>query len=402
MTLVANSAGVLTGKFMIPAGIPAGTKAVRAVGGAGLASVAGFTGRGTIVTEERRRVNTVTETWTSVDPLAQTFTLSESRHVAGQDLWFAARGDRDVLVQIRNTEVGFPGQNILAEKRIKSTDINIGGAATRVLFDAPVWLDAGTEYAMVILTDSATTAMFVAQLNQFDSNAQRWISSQPYQIGVLLSSSNAKTWTAHQDKDLAFRLLGCAFSAASRTLDMGTVAVTDASDFMAQLNVDIPATGVNAEMRATVPDGTVYRMTPNTPIALPARVDGNVVLQLVLSGTDKVSPVLYPGVQFIAGDQEASGQYVSRAFPVGTSARVSVTFETLTPGLSTVTCEIQKSDGSWQLLTLTSGTDAGDGWVERNYTVTGFTTPTSRVRLTLAGTTAARPRVRKLRAVATN
>lgn len=400
--LVANASGVLSGKFLVPAGIPVGTKSVRATGAAGLSSVAGYTSRGQITTEERRRVTTVTENWTSVDPLAQTFTLTESRHVAGVDLWFANAGTKDVTIQIRNTQAGVPGRDVIAEQRIKTSQIAASGTATRVLWPAPVWLDAGTEYAIVALTDSATTALHVAQLGQFASHAGRWITSQPYQVGVLLSSSNASTWTAHQDKDLAFRLLGCSFTATSRTIALGSATVADASDLLAEMSVDIPATGVAAELRATAPDGTVYRMTPDTPISLPARINGAIALSMTLTGNEKVSPVLYPGIQFIAGDQEASGQYVSRAFAVGTSARLSITFEALTPGLSTVSCEYENSSGAWVAMTLTTGVDAGDGWVERNYTVTGITTPTTRVRLTLAGTTAARPRVRKLRAVATN
>lgn len=400
MTLVADAAGVLSGKFMIPANIPAGTKAVRAVTGGGLNAVAGFTGRGVITTEQRRRVTTI-NTIMSFDPLAQTFILQESRHVPGVDLWFSNAGDKDVLVQIRNVEAGVPGKTVIAEARIKPSAITTVGH-TRVLFPAPVWLDAGVELAVVVLTDSATTALRVAELTKFDADAQRWITQQAYQIGTLLSSSNASTWTAHQNKDLTFRLLGCKFTATDRTIALGSATLVDASDMIAQMNVDIPATGVSAEVRATAPDGTVYRMTPDTPIALPTRINGAVAMSVVLSGTDKFSPVLYPGIQLVAGDQEASGQYVSRAFPVGTTARVSITFEARTPGLSTVGCEIQKQDGTWQALTLTSGTDAGDGWVERNYTVTGFTATVSRVRLTLTGTTAARPSVRKLRAVATD
>jgi hypothetical protein len=403
MTLVANASGVLSGKFLIPAGIPAGAKTVRAATASGAAAVAGFTGRGRITTEQRRTLTTVTENWFffGVDPLAQTFTLSESRHIPGVDLWFANAGDKDVIVQIRNTQSGFPGQNVVTEVRVKPADITTAGP-TRVLFPAPAWLDAGIEYALVVLTDSATTALRVAELSQFDSDAQRWITSQPYQIGVLLSSSNASTWTAHQNKDLTFRLLGCQFTATERTIALGSATVVDASDFLAQMSLDIPATGVNAEIRAAAPDGTVYRMTPDTPIALPNRIDGAVALSVVLSGGEKVSPVLYPGVQFVSGDQEASGEYISRAFPVGATARVSVTFEALTPGTSSIQCWLQQDGGSFQQLTLTSGTAVGDGWVERNYTITGFTATESRVKLVLAGTTAARPKARKLRAVATD
>lgn len=407
-TLTANTAGVLTGKFLIPTGIRVGAKAVRATGASGKAAVATYTGRGQIRTEERRRVSTINTsggpiTMTNrIDPLSQTFTLADSRHLAGVDLWFATAGLNDVIVQIRDTQVGLPSSSVLAETRIPASAIQASGTATRVLFDTPVWLDSGIEYAMVVLTDSAVCALHVAELGKFDPTAQRWITGQPYQVGVLLSSSNASTWTAHQDRDLAFRLLGCRFSSTSRTLALGTVAVTNASDFIAEMSVDIPASGCSAELTATTPAGDVFRMAPDQPVQLPARVTGDVALALSMSGSATASPVLYPGVQFVSGDQEASGQYVSRAFPVGTAARINVTFEALTPGTSTIGCEIQKADGTWQTLTITSGVDAGDGFVERSYILTGFTATQTRVRLTLTGTTAARPRVRKLRAVATD
>lgn len=398
----ANAQGIVSGTFTIPAGILAGTKAVVVNTASGMSSVASFTGRGSIVVEER--TTTVTNT-VSIDPLAQTFTLQESRHVPGVDLWFANPGDRDVLVQIRGTDTGMPNQKIYAQARIKPSTIAPSGTATRVLFDAPMWVNASTEFAIVVLTDSATTSMHVAKLGGFDANVQRNITSQPYQVGTLLSSSNASTWTPHQDKDLAFRLLGCNFTATTRTVALGTVAVTNASDFLFELNVDIPATGANAVLRATTPDGTVYRMTPDTPIALPVRVTGNVVLDLVLEGAAKVSPVMYPGVQFIAGDMQESGAYITRSFAAGaTAARISVTFEAFAPGTSSIGVDVQKADSTWQAIALTGGTDAGNGWVERSYVLTGFTTAlaSTRIRIRETGTTAARPKVRKLRAVATD
>lgn len=408
-TLTANASGVLTGKFLIPTNIRVGAKAVRATGASGNAAVSTYTGRGQIRTEERRRITTINSTGgaSSIsgrrpDPLAQTFTLAESRHLAGVDLWFSTAGTNDVIVQIRDTQTGLPASAVLAETRIKASAIQPSGTATRILFDTPVWIDSGIEYALVVLTDSAVCSLHVAELGKFDPTAQRWITGQPYQVGVLLSSSNASTWTAHQDRDLAFRLLGCKFSATTRTLALGNVTVTNASDFLAEMSIDVPASGCAAELTATTPAGDVFRMAPDQPVQLPARVTGAVALSLSMTGTTTASPVLYPGVQFVAGDQEASGQYVSRAFPVGTAARINVTFEALTPGTSTIACEIQKADGTWQALTITSGVDAGDGWVERSYILTGFTATQTRVRLTLTGTTAVRPKVRKLRAVATD
>lgn len=401
-TLTANAAGEVSGKFTIPTNVPVGAKAVAALGAGGSYGVATFTGRGTIRTEERRVVTSITEWRYWVDPLAQTFSINESRHVAAVDLWFTVAGNDDVIVQVRDTDNGFPGRQVLAEKRVKPADIKVGGQSTRVLFDAPVWLDSGREYALVLLTDGPDAAVAVAELGKYDAAAQKWITSQAYQVGVLLSSSNAQTWTAHQEKDLAFRLLGAKFTDTSKTVALGSVSVADTSDLLALMNIEVPATGAKAELVATAPDGAVYRMVPGQPINLPSRITGNLALSLQLNGTDKASPVVYPGIQLAAGDLAESATYVSRAFTCGSNGRISVTFEANTPGTSTVNVEIQKQDGTWQTLNLTSGADVGDGWVERRYALTGFSADTTRVRLTLTGSAQFRPRVRKLRAVATD
>lgn len=401
-TLTANAAGEIAGKFTIPANVPAGAKAVAALGAGGAYGVATFTGRGTIRTEERRVVTTITESRWWVDPLAQTFTLNEARHIAAVDLWFTVAGSHDVIVQLRETDAGFPGRTVLSEKRLHPTDIIANGNHTRVTFDAPVWIDAGREYALVIMTDGADAALSVAELGKFDANAQKWITSQAYQVGVLLSSSNASTWTAHQEKDLAFRLMAAKFTGTSKVVSLGNVAVADASDLLAMLNIEVPATGTKAELVATAPDGTSYRMTPGRAVNLPTRITGNLALSLQLSGASKASPVVYPGMQFVAGDMQESATYVSRTFACGTNARVAITLEALTPGSSDVTVEIMASDGSWQNVPLADGAEVGDNWIERKYIATGFTATTTAVRLTLAGSAQHRPRVRKLRAVATD
>lgn len=402
MTLTANSAGVVSGRFTIPANIPVGSKAVAFVGAQGSRGTATFTGSGTVTTVVRRRVTTVTTTRYNVDPLAQTFTLDAGRHVAGVDLWFVAKGTHAVTVQIRETDGGFPGTSAIAEKTLVPADIVIGGNSTRVLFPAPVWLDAGIEYAIVVLTDDADTSLAVAELGKYDASASRWITGQPYQVGVLLSSSNASTWTAHQDKDLTFRLLGARFTSSTRTVPLGTVAVSGMSDMLALLDIETPATGARAEVIATAPDGTAYTLAPGTPVNLPSRVTGNLSLSLSLSGTATASPVVYPGVQFAEGSLSESAEYVSRTFSNGSNGRISVTLEALTPGTSTVAVAIKTAAGTWQTLTLTSGTPVGDGWVERSYVLTGFTATTTAVKITLTGSAGARPRVRALRAVATD
>ncbi|GHT94526.1 hypothetical protein FACS1894122_11230 [Alphaproteobacteria bacterium] len=139
---------------------------VRVAGDQGSVGTTTYTASGTITTQSRRTVTTVITTY---DPLAQTFMLSEGRHVAAVDLWFKNKGTSRVLVQIRETTVGIPNQNVIAQGYIFPADINVNGTHTRVLFgDAtsrcPIWLDANVEYAIVILTDDPETSVAVVEL----------------------------------------------------------------------------------------------------------------------------------------------------------------------------------------------------------------------------------------------
>ena len=92
--------------------------------------------------------------------------------------------------------------------------------------------------AIVVLTDDANHAVSVAELGKYDPRTG-WVTAQPYQIGVLLSSSNGITWTPHQTQDLTFRLLGCRFTQTSKTVSLGQYTVTNLSDVMALAGVEL-------------------------------------------------------------------------------------------------------------------------------------------------------------------
>ena len=100
MTIQANANGVISGRFTIPANIPAGTKSVVMRGVGGSFGETRYTGNGTIITNELTRVITRIRGY---DPLAQTFTLDVPHQVAGVDLWFTTIGEKDVRVQLRET-----------------------------------------------------------------------------------------------------------------------------------------------------------------------------------------------------------------------------------------------------------------------------------------------------------
>lgn len=405
--LKANDQGKLEGKFTVPSNVPAGTKLVQFFGSQGSYGEATYTGRGVITTEERRRVTVITDTRrdeTTVvsqryDPLAQTFTLNESRHIAGVDLWFTNKGEKRVVAQIRETSVGMPTQTVIAEGYILPSEININGTATRITW-SPVWCEAGQEYALVLLTDDANTALKIAELGKHDSANNRWVTSQPYQVGVLLSSSNASTWTPHQNRDLTFRLLAAKFTEVFHVFDLGKVTANNTSDLIALANIDRVSSDTNVELTLVkIGEKQEHNLSDNLPIALRSRLNGELIVKATLRGSKKRSPVFYPGLQLILGEIEENADYVTRSIPAGLSTKVTITYEALIPGTADIKTYVEQSNSEWQLINLTAGKFVGDNWVERTHVLTNFNANETRIKLSLSGTVEYRPKVRALRVV---
>lgn len=398
MTVQANASGVVTGKFTIPTNIPAGAKRVQFDGAGGSHGEAVFVGSGTITNEVRRTATRLTTTFWRVDPLAQTFTITETCQIAAVDLWFAAKGTSKVVVQIRETANGFPTQSVVAESILAPADINTT-SHTRATFAAPVQLIANTEYAVVALCDDAVAELRVAELGKWDSNSNRWVTSQPYQIGVLLSSSNASTWTAHQDRDLTFRLHKAIFTQTEKTVALGTVAVTGATDLMLLVNEELPASVTRIDYTLGLPGGQSVTVSNGQPVRLDAAITGNVSVSAKLVGDATASPVLFPGTQLVAGTVGTTGDYVSRAITGGTSVRVKVIFDALIPAGSSVAVFYKGVDAgdTWTTVPFVSSTEGDDGFYEIIHEITGVNENMVQVKLVPTGTAAARPRVKNLR-----
>lgn len=403
MTLVADRNGRLSGAFTIPANIPAGAKQVVFTGRGGTQGRAIYVGRGTIITRLLRRVFTTTiiRWWQRVDPLAQTFTLGEDRHITSVDVEFCKIGNRDnpVTVQIRATALGLPGEQVLAEATLDMQDVKTG-RWVNIPFSFPVFLEAGVEYALVFLTDDADHSLSVAELGKFDRRRQKWVTSQPYQVGVLLSSSNASTWTPHQKHDLAFRLNGARFTRAERTVEAGEVELADCTDLIIDAGVEEPAIDTSIVVCMTRADGQVMRVLPGQPVSFDRYVSEKVKIAFELKGSDRHSPVLYPAIQIIQGELQKRGDYLSRAMPAavsGETMKVTITFDCLLPGDSAVKVEAG-ADKNWSEAALATVTPLGDGWQERTYELKDYIARDARVKLTLSGGPAARPQLRALRA----
>ena len=154
------------------------------------------------------------------DPLAQTIMVDEPGGIftTSIDLYFASFDeDIPVTVHLVTTTAGIPTMNIIpfskVTKTLTSTDVSEDGSvATNFAFEAPVHLQQGVEYAIVILSMSDKPKCYVSEMGKFDvTNPTYRISKQPY-TGVFFKSQNASTWTPEQEKDLKFKLNRAVFS----------------------------------------------------------------------------------------------------------------------------------------------------------------------------------------------
>ena len=141
-----------------------------------------------------------------------------------------------VLCEIRSTENGYPGRDILGRARVDVTKSNENltkpTTKTNFRFDAPVFLREQTEYAIVLLTPSDTTSVWTAQQGQEDVNTGGKIDKQPNvggYYGSFFSSQNGSTWTPEQNRDLTFTA-----NRAEFTTDDSVITMRDKANFYGQ------------------------------------------------------------------------------------------------------------------------------------------------------------------------
>ena len=395
--LVADANGGLAGSFIIPSGVPAGAKEVIFKGGSGdSVGKAAFVGQGNLTVQVARTVTLAPPR----DPLAQTFMLDAPAQICGVDLWFTDKGG-DVRVQLREVQNGVPTRVVLAEAVVAKAAIVVsGGGHTRVLFPAPVQMMADVEYAFVVLCDDAVTAVAVAELGKFDAAAQKWVAAQPYTVGVLLSSSNALSWTVHQTMDMTFRLLAADFIAGAYTVEMGEAPLTGATDLMLLALEEAPTSQTRATYELELPGGETMTLAPRQHVRLPAPVSGSVTVRGKLAAVKSASPVLWPGPQLLVGTVAAGADYYARSISAIAANKAVLIYDARIPSGATVTPEIQIDGGVWMSLAQVEAVPQGNGIVEYRFEHALVDADLAKVRLTLTGTAAARPSVGLIRFMA--
>ncbi|AVS66639.1 DUF4815 domain-containing protein [Paracidovorax avenae] len=434
--LKANAAGQLAGTFVVPDKVTAGAKAVVFRGPLGSRGSQTFYGQGTAVLRTQQSVTTETynrydvpvyspvvtgggAVWgpsgtgstppqnTSAcskwlyegyfDPISQGFMLEDGGQMAGVDLRFTAAGG-PVVVQIRETVNGLPSEAVVIEARVPRAAIKLDGP-TRVTW-VPTILQARRMYAIVVLCDDATTAVAVAQLGKQDPE-QGYVTSQPYQVGVLAISSNASAWTPLHDEDMWFRVLAPAYTETERVIDLGTADVVAATDLMVLGFAERASAACGVVFEVQFPEAMkneVVRLNDGQIVWLAAPFTGQLRVRARITGDAQLAAVLQNGVQLIAGHIESTGTYVSRTVNATGAGRLRVVYEGDIPGGAAVQVHAQASDSAaWVLVPYLSASTSAQGAREITCELSGLQAAAVRVRLTLTGSTTARPFVRNLR-----
>ncbi|AHZ10693.1 tail protein [Bacillus phage Megatron] len=223
-TAKADAQGVIRGTFKIPQNIRTGTREVVITNAKGDPNKPIGDGRAitTFSAQGTAKITTDTITRTHVtfqlyDPLAQSFVFPAARVVSSIGVYFATKDDKlPIIMQIRGlSDGGNPNRTVYAERVLKPTQINVsdtGLVETKIALDDPLMVEAGVNYCVVFITDSANYNMWTATMGETNIADGTVVTSQPYVNGVLFSSSNAVSWSVHQSTDLKFKVYSAEFN----------------------------------------------------------------------------------------------------------------------------------------------------------------------------------------------
>lgn len=184
-------------------------------------------------------VSTIT-TYTPYDPIAQTFIISKDNFPNGVfiksvKVFFATKPTNNIPVtlSIVGTLNGYPNGKTLDYSKVTLTADQVVTSSTphyldpttytEFIFDAPIYIQSGVLYAIMLKANSPDYTVYLAQQNStaVPSTAKALptdttptnptkIGAAPY-VGSLFESQNSITWTADQTKDLMFVIDRCVF-----------------------------------------------------------------------------------------------------------------------------------------------------------------------------------------------
>ena len=151
-----------------------------------------------------------------MDPIAQTFYVEGMPfgcYVTNLDVYFKTKSSSaPITLQLREVVNGYPGNRVIpfGEVTLNPADVSVSATAataTNFVFPSPVYLQNNTEYCFVLLPagNNPDYNIWVSELGENELGTENRISEQPH-VGVLFTSANNRSWTAHQAEDIKFTL----------------------------------------------------------------------------------------------------------------------------------------------------------------------------------------------------
>lgn len=338
----------------------------------------------------------------SFNTITQSITPADDQQCAGVDLFFTAAGG-DVVVSLGLADdVGLPAPP-LAQVRVPMAGIATTGEATRALFDEPVTMQAGTTYMLSVAAGDAQTALQVAQVGEASATGG-WVTAAAADVGGLQQINQAGTVTRYAQRMLRFALLAMHYAATEKTVTLGTVPVEDGTSLMLMAAASQPAADARITYLLELLGGggevqQAMQVDAGQLVTLDAPHTGSVRVKATLRvGAGGLGAVLQPGTLLVVGTLDPSQTYITPAIATAGGDDLRVIFEADIPAGSAVAVQTQLDGGAWQPVPYQSSSPQTAGVLELTHQLDGFAADALRLRLTLTGTTKARPQVRNLRA----
>ena len=278
------------------------------------------------------------------DPLAQSFTVDgRGAFLTSFDLYFASKDpDAKVFVELRTMELGTPTSFLVqdyTQVALNPNDIKINTAnpfepiPTRVRFPSPVYLEADTEYAIVILSPASDGyEMWTATMGKKTvrttslPDVQNVVVTKQYIGGSLFKSQNGTIWTASQFQDLTFKLYKAEF-VSSGSVTFFNSDVLPKGDNSARLE-DNPIEGLPRKLKLPITGSLNVGVKPGVKVTEGS--SGSATNGFVeniggpsVSGTGNVS-IASSGIGYVAGATITGVPLVSLSGK-GTGAQATIT-----------------------------------------------------------------------------
>lgn len=400
----ANNKGRFTCEFTVPPNVPCGSAKVELVGPISNGNAI-YKAEGTKRTTTKKVLTTRTVV-NPYDPLAQSFQFDRDTVVMAIDVAFASKDpERACTLQVRNMVNGYPGTTLYAEEVLRPEDIIVNGdrpVATTVNLTQPVYCEADTQYCFVVLSDSNIVQVWVAEMGETDVVTGELVSSQPSIDGVMFSSSNGLTWTAHQTADLWFNLYKATYTGEGSVVFKNVSSIDFNRILIAAETEDHKNAGIEWWYRV---NGSTAWNTIETYVDRETSEIGKTFdLKAIIKVAQSTSP-------FIANDcmnlvyfkERDKGVYVSREVVLEenyTNLKISCEFALPAGCTQRVYYMCPDRSSEWVLCTSPQTAQITQEFTRYTYEVTGLNAKKFRVKVELDTVNPlARPRARKLMSI---